>query len=245
MTTEKYTILVIEDDPSITQLVKMYLEQSGYRVLVATDGAEGIAMHTREHPDLLVLDIQLPKVDGREVLREIRQWSATPVMLLTARNTENDRVDGLESGADDYISKPFSPREFVSRVKAILRRVAPRPEKTDETLSYGPLVIQPATHRVEIEGQHVDLTAKEFQLLQTLASAPDQVFTRDTLLNRVWGFEYLGDSRTVDVHIGTLRRKLEREGLATQFIKTIWRVGYKFDPHGGSGDDEANHENHD
>ena len=234
------TILIVEDEENIARLVKLYLEQAGYRVLVAVDGAQGIEMHAREHPDMLVLDVLLPKVDGREVLKEIRQWSSTPVLMLTALHSENDRVDGLEQGADDYLTKPFSPRELVSRVKAVLRRIVPRPEPGEETLSYGSLVIFPATHRVEIDGQPVDLTAKEFLLMLTLASAPDQVFTRESLLNRVWGFDYLGDSRTVDVHVGTLRRKIEHADV--QWIKTIWRVGYKFDPRGVQSGEEDEHE---
>ncbi len=244
MTTEKPNpspnILVIEDEENIAKLVKLYLEQANYRVMIAADGAQGLEMHAHEHPDLIILDVLLPKVDGREVLKEIRRWSATPVLMLTALHSENDRVEGLEQGADDYLSKPFSPRELVSRVKAILRRVAPRPEPTEETLCYPGLAIFPAPHRVEVDDKVVDLTAKEFMLLLTLASAPDQVFTREALLNRVWGFDYLGDSRTVDVHVGTLRRKIEHDG--KQWIKTIWRVGYKFDPRGAQEPEEASHE---
>jgi DNA-binding response OmpR family regulator len=174
----------------------------------------------------------LPKVDGREVLRRLRQWSQTPVLMLTALRSEEDRINGLDLGADDYLTKPFSPRELVSRVRAILRRMGPRPSQTEETLRFAGLSIYPATRRVEVDGKTVELTAKEFMLLLTLATAPDQVFTRDALLSRVWGFEYLGDSRTVDVHIGTLRRKIERDVAHPAFIKTIWRVGYKFDPNG-------------
>jgi two-component system response regulator ResD len=226
------TILVVEDEDDISNLVKFYLERAGFRIIIANDGAKGIELHAREHPDLMILDLMLPKIDGREVIKRIRQWSQTPVLMLTALRAEEDRIAGLDQGADDYLTKPFSALELVSRVRAILRRVAPRPAAGSETLIYPGLTIHPATRRVEVDGQAVDLTAKEFSLLLTLASAPDQVFSRETLLSRVWGFEYLGDSRTVDVHIGTLRRKIEHDPTHPRFIKTIWRVGYKFDARG-------------
>jgi two-component system, OmpR family, response regulator ResD len=232
------TILVIEDEENISNLVKFYLEKAGFRILVAEDGARGIELHASEHPDIVILDLMLPKVDGREVLRRIRQWSQTPVLMLTALRSEDDRINGLDLGADDYLTKPFSPRELVSRVRAILRRIGPRLAQTEETLSFNGLSMYPATRRVEVDGRAIDLTAKEFMLLLTLATAPDQVFTRDALLSRVWGFEYLGDSRTVDVHVGTLRRKIERDAAHPAFIKTIWRVGYKFDPKGEAETDD-------
>jgi two-component system, OmpR family, response regulator ResD len=231
------TILIIEDEQSISHLVKVYLERAGYRVLIAEDGAQGLEMFAREHPDLLVLDLMLPKVDGREIMSEIRLWSQTPVLMLTALSSDDDRIQGLDLGADDYMAKPFNPRELVSRVRAILRRVQPRPAPQSEALSYADLTIYPIQHKVEVAGHEVELTAKEFSLLLTLASAPDQVFTRETLLNRVWGFDYLGDSRTVDVHVGTLRRKVEHDPANPRFIKTIWRVGYKFDPRGCADSD--------
>ncbi len=226
------TILVVEDEGDISNLVKFYLEKAGFRIIIAEDGAKGIELHAREHPDLVILDLMLPKVDGREVIKRIRQWSQTPVLMLTALRAEEDRIAGLDQGADDYLTKPFSARELVSRVRAILRRVAPRPSAASEALVYPGLTIHPATRRVEVNGHPVDLTAKEFSLLLTLASAPDQVFSRETLLSRVCGFEYLGDSRTVDVHVGTLRRKIEDDPAHPRFIKTIWRVGYKFDARG-------------
>ena len=234
------TILVIEDEENISNLVKFYLEKAGFRILIAEDGARGVELHASEHPDIVILDLLLPKMKGQEVLQRIRQWSQTPVLMLTALRGEEDRVQGLDLGADDYLTKPFSPRELVSRVRAILRRTGPRPAQSEETLRFNGLSIHPATRRVEVDGHHVDLTAKEFMLLLTLATAPEQVFTRDALLSRVWGFEYLGDSRTVDVHIGTLRRKIERDATNPAFIKTIWRVGYKFDPNGEAESDEVN-----
>jgi DNA-binding response OmpR family regulator len=226
------TILVIEDEENIASLVKYCLEKAHFRVLVAEDGAKGLDMYTREHPDLVVLDRMLPKVSGDEVLHQIRRWSQTPVLMLTALRTEEKRVEGLDLGADDYLTKPFGSRELVSRVRAILRRVNPHAAPPADVLQFEGLSINPKTRRVEVAGKEVELTAKEFLLLLTLASAPDQVFSRDALLSRVWGFEYLGDSRTVDVHIGTLRRKIEHDPTQPDYIKTLWRVGYKFDPRG-------------
>ena len=269
-------ILVIEDEANIAQIIKLYLEQANFTALVASDGAAGLEMHAREHPDLVILDLMLPALDGMEVCRRIRAWANTPILMLTARQSEEDRIAGLELGADDYLVKPFSPREVVSRVKAILRRVSPpaqlasaegavssglengayapavlasspeahmgsasyRVEATSlgkadvETLRYGKLHIAIPARRVEVSGHNVTLTAKEFDLLVTLASAPDRVFTRETLLDKIWGYTFLGDGRTVDVHIGTLRKKLELAGdpAYSSPIKTVWGVGYKFAP---------------
>lgn len=270
-------ILIIEDEANIAQIIKLYLEQANFTTLIASDGAAGLEMHAREHPDLVILDLMLPALDGMEVCRRIRAWANTPILMLTARQSEEDRIAGLELGADDYLVKPFSPREVVSRVKAILRRTsastggiegpgslanengvhAPTPSvlasssgphmtapasfkaestakgKTDaEELRYDKLRISIPARRVEVDGQSVTLTAKEFDLLVTLASAPDRVFTRETLLDKIWGYTFLGDGRTVDVHIGTLRKKLEAAGDAAYSspIKTVWGVGYKFAP---------------
>ena len=238
-------ILVIEDEANIAQLIRLYLEQAGYSVLTASDGVAGLEMHAREHPDLVILDLMLPALDGMEVCRRIRAWANTPILMLTARQSEEDRIAGLDMGADDYLVKPFSPREVVSRVKAILRRTTPVPQNSEneqgsaggasrgmddgEILRFDELVINIPARRVEVHGKNVTLTAKEFDLLVTLASSPERVFTREALLNKVWGYTYLGDGRTVDVHIGTLRKKLEAvEGV--QHIKTVWGVGYKFVP---------------
>jgi two-component system, OmpR family, response regulator ResD len=228
------TVLVIEDEVSIQRLVRLYLEQAGYRVLAAGDGQTGIEMHARERADLIVLDLMLPVMDGWEVCRRIRAESRTPILMLTARRTEDDRVHGLDLGADDYLTKPFSPRELVSRVRAILRRAAPADSMSPppERITFPGLTIVPAARRVEVDGRTVELTAKEFDLLLTFARSPDYVFSREELFSRVWGFNYLGDSRTVDVHVGTLRKKLEREPGSARFIKTVWRVGYKLDPAG-------------
>lgn len=246
-------ILVIEDETNIAQLIRLYLEQAGYSVAIASDGVAGLEMHAREHPDLVILDLMLPALDGMEVCRRIRAWASTPILMLTARQSEEDRIAGLDLGADDYLVKPFSPREVVSRVKAILRRTASVPVlakegeaaqvgenaaagKTSEggegreILRFDGLLVNIPARHVEINGKGVALTAKEFDLLVTLASSPERVFTRESLLNNVWGYTYLGDGRTVDVHIGTLRKKLEAVEGALHHIKTVWGVGYKFVP---------------
>ncbi len=235
-------ILVIEDEANIIQVMRLYLEQAGYTVLSASDGVAGLELHAREHPDLVILDLMLPALDGMEVCRRIRAWANTPILMVTARQGEEDRVSGLELGADDYLVKPFSPRELVSRVRAILRRTTITSSKEQESITegsatkkgeelhFGSLIINIPARRVIIEGQQVTLTVKEFDLLVTLASAPDRVFTREALLNQVWGYTYLGDGRTVDVHIGTLRKKLEAIQDAPHYIQTVWGVGYKFVP---------------
>src|SRR6266700_6894824 len=255
-------ILIIEDDTNIAQLIRLYLEQANFTVLTASDGVAGLELHAREHPDLVILDLMLPALDGMEVCRRIRSWASTPILMLTARQGEEDRIAGLELGADDYLVKPFSPREVVSRVKAILRRTHPTNETvgaarsvsqfivpsnapttttsitpaatttspSKEVLRFGNLVINIPARRVEINGQRITLTAKAFDLLVTLSSAPERVFTRETLLNQVWGYTYLGDGRTVDVHIGTLRKKLEASPGTPHHIQTVWGVGYKFVP---------------
>jgi len=233
-------ILIIEDEANIAQVLRLYLEQAGYSVLTAGDGVAGLELHAREHPDLIILDLMLPALDGIEVCRRIRSWANTPILMLTARQGEEDRIAGLDMGADDYLVKPFSPREVVSRVKAILRRstnALPTPSgQTDEAedprehLRFEKLYINIPARRVEAAGQDISLTAKEFDLLVTLASAPDRVFTREALLNQVWGYSYLGDGRTVDVHVGTLRKKLEAANDGPHYIHTVWGVGYKFVP---------------
>jgi two-component system response regulator ResD len=234
-------ILIIEDETNIAQLIRLYLEQADYSVLTANDGIAGLELHAREHPDLVILDLMLPGLDGMEVCRRIRAWAATPILMLTARNAEEDRIAGLELGADDYLVKPFSPREVVSRVKAILRRSTLSSNNSHESstdgaasrtgkdeLRFPGLSINVPARRVEVKGERVTLTVKEFDVLVALASAPERVFSREALLNQVWGYTYLGDGRTVDVHIGTLRKKLEAVQGAQHYIKTVWGVGYKF-----------------
>jgi DNA-binding response OmpR family regulator len=240
-------ILVIEDEANITQVIRLYLEQAGFTVLSASDGIAGLELHAREQPDLVILDLMLPALDGMEVCRRIRAWASTPILMLTARQGEEDRITGLELGADDYLVKPFSPRELVSRVKAILRRSAipsssgmpsaqtegvrrgQAPARREE-IRFDGLVISIPARRVTANGQQVTLTVKEFDLLVALASAPDRVFTREALLNQVWGYTFVGDGRTVDVHIGTLRKKLVAIAGVPHYIQTVWGVGYKFVP---------------
>ena len=231
-------ILIIEDEEGIIHLLNLYLRDAGYNVVVARDGADGLALHAREHPDLVILDIMLPAIDGFEVCRRIRSWSKTPILMLTARGDEDDRIQGLELGADDYLVKPFSPREVVSRVRAILRRVDSRQEnqapagetstKEKVVLRFPGLTIDTPARRVEVYGTEVPLTPTEFDLLALLAKSPGWVFTREVLMNKVWGYDYLGDGHTVDVHISALRKKIESNG-GPRYIKTVWRVGYRFE----------------
>lgn len=231
-------ILIIEDEEGIIHLLNLYLKDAGYSVLAARDGADGLALHAREHPDLIILDIMLPAIDGFEVCKRVRSWSQTPILMLTARSEEDDRINGLELGADDYLVKPFSPRELVSRVRAILRRTSHAetdgPASTHKTgperslLCFPGLTIDVEARRVEVNGKEVALTPTEFDLLALFAKAPDRVFTRETLMNRVWGYDYLGDGHTIDVHISALRKKIEVDP-AQRYIKTVWRVGYRFE----------------
>ncbi len=229
-------ILIIEDEDGIIHLLNLYLKDAGYDVVVAKDGADGLALHAREQPDLVILDIMLPAVDGFEVCRRIRAWSKTPILMLTARGSEDDRINGLELGADDYLVKPFSPREVVSRVRAILRRTGnveeAKPAASTNVLRFPSLTIDLLARRVEVSGKEVALTPTEFDLLALLAKSPERVFTREILMNKVWGYDYLGDGHTVDVHMSALRKKIEGES-GLRYIKTVWRVGYRFEakPH--------------
>lgn len=232
-------ILIIEDEEGIIHLLNLYLKDAGYAVVVARDGADGMALHARERPDLVVLDIMLPAIDGFEVCRRIRAWSQTPILMLTARNAEEDRINGLELGADDYLVKPFSPRELVSRVRAILRRtgnqesaevrsIAVAEKQVNDVLHFPGLTVDLPARRVEVKGNEVALTPTEFDLLALLAQSPDRVFTREMLMNKVWGYDYLGDGHTIDVHISALRKKIELDP-ELRYIKTVWRVGYRFE----------------
>ncbi|MBX5451944.1 MAG: response regulator transcription factor [Thermogemmatispora sp.] len=232
-------ILIIEDEEGIIHLLNLYLKDAGYNVIAAHDAADGLALHARERPDLVILDIMLPGLDGFEVCRRIRSWSSTPILILTARGDEDDRIRGLDLGADDYLVKPFSPRELVSRVRAILRRVSGgsgegngnQGKRESEVLRFPGLTIDLPARRVEVEGREVALTPTEFDLLALLARSPDRVFTREMLMNKVWGYDYLGDGHIIDVHISALRKKIETNP-ERRYIKTVWRVGYKFDATG-------------
>lgn len=218
-------ILVVDDEPQIVDLLRSYLRRDGFDVDDAGDGEAGLAACAHLRPDLVILDLMLPKVDGREVCRRIRETSHTPIIMLTARDEETDKLLGLELGADDYITKPFSPREVVARVRAVLRRGS---RETVEMVRAGDLVIDLRAHEVSLEGRRVDLTPTEFRLLETLASHPNQVFTRMQLIDRVQGHAFEGYERTVDAHIKNLRGKVELDPKNPRYILTVYGVGYKF-----------------
>jgi two-component system alkaline phosphatase synthesis response regulator PhoP len=229
MDAKQEKILVVDDEEHIIELVALYLGKEGYRVSSALDGDAAVEKFLGEKPDLLVLDIMLPGKDGLEVLREIRKTSQVPVIMLTARESEVDKVVGLELGADDYLTKPFSPRELVARVKAVLRRSRPAAAEEEEVLERPGLTIDTRRRRVDVDGPgEVELTAKEFDLLHVLASNPGIVLTRDRLMEKVWGYEYIGDTRTVDVYIRHLREKLADNADNPRFIETVRGVGYRF-----------------
>lgn len=225
------TILVVDDEPSIREVVSIYLGRAGYRVLVAEDGQTALEILEREPPDLVVLDLMLPEVDGLEIARRLRAAGDIPIIMLTARREETDRILGLEMGADDYVVKPFSPRELVSRVKAVLRRTRGSVTARDEQpLEFADLHIDPVTRLVEVNGEERTLTAKEFDLLWALARHPRQVFNRNRLLNLVWGVTEYVDPSTVTVHVRRLREKIEADPSNPRHIQTVWGVGYRFEP---------------
>lgn len=230
---EKQRILLVDDDPNISHLVRLYLEKEGFDVTESARGDEALETFRRESPALVLLDVMLPGMDGLQVLKEIRKTSKVPVIMLTARDETFDKVLGLELGADDYVTKPFETKELVARVKAVLRRApaenAPASGDADDTLRYPGLTVSLARYEVTYEGHELEMPPKELEVLFYLASHPNMVFTREQLLERVWGFDFFGDSRTVDVHIKRLREKLpgcEKYGWE---IHTVWRVGYKFE----------------
>ncbi len=225
------TILVVDDEPAIAELLTFNLTKAGYRVLSAGDGGEAIRLARQEQPDLVILDIMLPVADGLEVSRRLREdetTAAIPFLFLTARREEIDRIIGLELGADDYVTKPFSPRELVARVKAILRRSQrAKPPAKAGGLTIGELSIDAARHRVTVRGEPVQLTAREFALLQFLAENAGQVFSREALLEKLWDYAYFGNARTVDVHIRHLREKIEADPEAPAHLQTVRGVGYR------------------
>lgn len=225
------TILVVDDEPSINEVVSIYLRRAGYQVVIARDGREALEALDRQPPDLVVLDLMLPEVDGWEIARRLRVEGDTPIIMLTARREEADRIAGLEMGADDYVVKPFSPQELVSRVKAVLRRThGPAPAVSERPLEFDDLCIDPKTRLVLVNGQEKSLTAKEFDLLWVLARHPRQVFNRDQLLDLVWGLTEYVDPSTVTVHVRRLREKIEANPSTPRHIQTVWGVGYKFEP---------------
>lgn len=222
-------ILVIDDDTNICELLRLYLEKEGYVVKIVNDGVSAINAFKQENPDLTLLDIMIPKLDGWQVCREIRKFSDKPIIMLTAKGETFDKVLGLELGADDYVTKPFDTKEVVARIKAVLRRTAPTSDTSDvKEVNYDKLSINLTNYEMKVNGVSVDTPPKELELIYHLASNPNRVFTRDQLLDEVWGFDYYGDSRTVDVHIKRLREKLE--GVSDKWeLKTVWSVGYKFE----------------
>jgi len=224
-------ILVVDDEPSIGEVVTIYLQRAGYQVTVARDGQAALEAIEKQPPDLVVLDLMLPKVDGLEIARRLRAQGDTPIIMLTARREESDRITGLELGADDYVVKPFSPQELVSRVKAVLRRTrGSAPGDTEHVIEFEDLRIDPKTRLVEVKGQEESLTAKEFDLLWLLARHPRQVFGREQLLDLVWGMTDYVDPSTVTVHMRRLREKIEPDPSNPRHILTVWGVGYKFEP---------------
>lgn len=227
-------VLIIEDDPNIAELISLYLEKDGFDVTIASDGKSGVDTFFSIHPDIVLLDIMLPEMDGWEVCREIRKSDKTPIIMLTAKDETADKVTGLELGADDYISKPFDMKEVIARIHAVLRRytLSDTPEENADIKSFDNLSINMSAYEVLIKGKKVDMPPKELELLNYLASHPNRVFTRNQLLDDVWGFEYFGDSRTVDVHVKRLREKID--GASEQWsLKTVWGVGYKFELNSG------------
>ena len=225
---DKQTIMVVDDDPNIAQLVKLYLEKEGYDVSVESRGDEAVSAFQKNPPSLMLLDIMLPGMDGWQVCRAIRQTSSIPIIMLSAKDETFDKVLGLELGADDYITKPFEGKELLARVKAVLRRAGPG-ETEKDILSFPGLSISLEKYEVYYQGKLLDMPPKELEVLYFLASHQNRVFTREQLLEQVWGFDFFGDSRTVDVHIKRLREKLQdSEALGWQ-IRTVWGVGYKFE----------------
>lgn len=221
-------ILVADDEAKIRELVRMYLSAEGFAVAEAKDGQEALALAKQNSFDLIILDLMMPGKDGWEVCREVRRSSAVPVIMLTARGEEIDRVLGLELGADDYVVKPFSPRELVARVKAVLRRTR-QSRPPEEVLEVAGLTIKPASRAVYLLGQPLALTPKEYDILYLLARSPGRVFTREQILEQVWGYDFFGEARTVDTHITRLREKMAKIPGAPQYVTTVWGVGYKFE----------------
>ncbi len=220
--------LIIEDDANIAELLRLYLEKDGFDVIRAADGGTGARLALSENPDVILLDIMLPVMDGWQVCRKIRETSRVPIIMLTAKGETFDKVNGLDIGADDYVVKPFEVKELLARIHAVMRRTEPEEKSGEKKLSFDRLTINLDSYELTVDGKRVETPPKEMELLFHLASSPNRVYTRNQLLDEVWGFDYFGDSRTVDVHIKRLREKLE--GVSDQWtLKTVWGVGYKFE----------------
>ncbi|MEG0979315.1 MAG: response regulator transcription factor [Oscillospiraceae bacterium] len=221
-------ILVVDDDINICELLRLYIEKEGFSVVLANDGEAAVAAFHEQKPDLVVLDIMLPKLDGWQVCREIRKTSDKPIIMITAKGETFDKVLGLELGADDYVVKPFDAKEVIARIKAVLRRTSATTEEANKLVEFDGLSINLTNYELKVKGVQISTPPKELELVFHLASNPNRVFTRDQLLDEVWGFDYYGDSRTVDVHVKRLREKLE--GVSPKWeLKTVWGVGYKFE----------------
>ena len=223
-------ILIVDDDNNICELLRLYLEKDGFQTDIVTDGIKAIEVFNSVNPDLVLLDIMLPGMDGWQICREIRKSSQTPIIMLTAKGETFDKVLGLELGADDYITKPFETKEVIARIKAVLRRASANTPATEaiKEVSFDKLLINLTNYELKVDGKTIDTPPKELELIYHLANNPNRVYTRDQLLDEVWGFEYYGDSRTVDVHVKRLREKLE--GVSDKWeLKTVWGVGYKFE----------------
>jgi two-component system, OmpR family, response regulator VicR len=230
---QEITVLVVDDEPNIVEVVGAYLRREGFTVVTASDGEAALRIVDERSPDLIVLDVMLPRIDGLEVCRRVRTSQNTPIIMLTARGEETDKLVGLGIGADDYLTKPFSPRELVARIKAVLRRAVTAQSASepgvDQALRFPGLRINPRTRVVETDRGAVELTAKEFDLLHFLASHPNEVFTRAQLLDQVWDYSYYGDTSTVTVHVRRLREKIEPDPMRPRYVKTVWGIGYKFE----------------
>lgn len=230
------TILVVDDEPSIREVMSLYLTRDGFNVVTAEDGAEALALARSEDPDLILLDVMLPFRSGLEITETLRGERSVPIILLTARTDEIDRINGLELGADDYVVKPFSPREVVARVRAVLRRSGPSEDRDEQSsrVEIGVFAIDPGERQVTVNERRIDLTATEFELLHFMALRPRQVFSRAQLLDNVWGADFVADESTVTVHIRRLREKVEEDASHPQFVQTVWGVGYRFDGRGSA-----------
>lgn len=223
----KIKILIVDDDTRIAELISLYLNKEGYETIEAGSGRKAVEMFSKFSPHLVLLDLMLPEIDGYQVCREIRQISSVPIIMLTAKGETFDKVLGLELGADDYIVKPFDAKELVARVKAVLRRYDKKDSDTSKQIVVPNLTVNQSTYTVTYRGEDLDFPPKEFELLYFLASHPNQVFTREQLLDRIWGYEFMGDTRTVDVHMKRIREKMPNEEVWN--LKTVWGVGYKFE----------------
>lgn len=225
---ENKKILIVDDDENICELLRLYLDKDGFKTVTASDGEEAIEKAKKENPDLILLDIMLPKLDGWQVCREIRKDSDVPIIMITAKGETFDRILGLELGADDYVPKPFDAKEVIARIRAVLRRSTDQNAKDIKEVVYDKLRINLTNYELIVDGKEIDTPPKELELIFHLASNPNRVYTRDQLLDEVWGFDYYGDSRTVDVHVKRLREKLENVSDKWS-LKTVWGVGYKFE----------------